>query len=158
MGRVSSADQLNNLRVFLASPGGVEDERRAVYRLVDELNVSIRRHGWQVEVLGWEDRAPARGRAQDNINPDVARQGASSVCPAMKGGSARRTSGIAWRVRGRTWIGKNRTRVDVSLCSTSSAGVRPWVAALTTLIRPRTPLPQDGGSAGGFKGLLAVWW
>lgn len=73
MGRVSSADQLNNLRVFLASPGGVEGERRAVYRLVDELNVSIRRHGWQVEVLGWESRAPATGRAQETINPDVER-------------------------------------------------------------------------------------
>jgi hypothetical protein len=68
-----SAHQLNNVRLFLASPGGVEDERNAVHRLTDELNGALRRHGWQVEVLGWEDRAPARGRAQDNINPDVAR-------------------------------------------------------------------------------------
>jgi len=68
-----SAHQLNNVRLFLASPGGVEDERNAVHRLTDELNVTIRRHGWQVEVLDWEDRAPATGRAQENINADVER-------------------------------------------------------------------------------------
>lgn len=73
MTREPPAHQLNNVRLFLASPGGVEDERNAVHRLTDELNVAIRRHGWQVEVLGWEDRAPATGRAQDSINPDVER-------------------------------------------------------------------------------------
>jgi hypothetical protein len=64
MAREPSAHPLNNVRLFLASPGGVEDERNAVHRLTEELNVPIRRHGWQVEVLGWEDRGPATGRAQ----------------------------------------------------------------------------------------------
>lgn len=64
---------IRNLKLFLASPGGVETERKAVRRLVEELNVPFRRHGWQIEVLGWEDRGPASGRAQAQINPDVDR-------------------------------------------------------------------------------------
>jgi hypothetical protein len=64
---------IRNLRLFLASPGGVETERKAVRRLVEELNAPFRRHGWQIEVLGWEDRGPASGRAQARINPDVDR-------------------------------------------------------------------------------------
>lgn len=64
---------IRNLRLFLASPGGVETERKAVRRLAEELNVPFRRHGWQIEVLGWENRGPASGRAQARINPDVDR-------------------------------------------------------------------------------------
>jgi hypothetical protein len=64
---------IRNLRLFLASPGGVEAERAAVRRVVDEINVPFRRHGWQIEVLGWEDRGPASGRAQAEINQDVDR-------------------------------------------------------------------------------------
>ena len=66
-------DKLNNVRLFLGSPGGVEDERAAVRRVADGLNATLRRHGWQVEVLGWEDRGPASGRAQQDINADVER-------------------------------------------------------------------------------------
>jgi hypothetical protein len=70
----SNGDTLiRNLRLFLASPGGVETERKAVRRLAEELSVPFRRHGWQIEVLGWEDRGPASGRAQARINADVDR-------------------------------------------------------------------------------------
>ncbi len=73
MAHHSDPGQLNNLRLFLASPGGVEDEREAARRVVTELNQALRRHGWQFEVLGWEDRGPASGRAQEDINADVER-------------------------------------------------------------------------------------
>jgi hypothetical protein len=63
----------NTLRIFLASPGGVEVEREAIRRLADEISVPFRRKGWQVEILGWEDRGPASGRAQAEINADVDR-------------------------------------------------------------------------------------
>jgi uncharacterized protein DUF4062 len=59
------------LRVFLASPGGVADERAAVRAVADEVNRVLRRHGWMIEVLGWEDRGPTGGRPQSDINADV---------------------------------------------------------------------------------------
>jgi len=65
--------QLHNLRVFLASPGGLEEERAAVRRLIDEMNVSLRRIDWQVELLGWERMGPTGGRAQAEINQDADR-------------------------------------------------------------------------------------
>lgn len=65
--------RLRNLRLFLASPGGLDDEREALFTLAEELNLSLRRIDWQIEVLGWENRGPAGGRAQADINEDVDR-------------------------------------------------------------------------------------
>lgn len=65
--------RLHNLRLFLASPGGLETERNAVCRLIDEINVSLRRINWQIEVLGWERMGPAGGRAQAEINHEADR-------------------------------------------------------------------------------------
>jgi hypothetical protein len=62
---------LRPIQLFVASPGGVENERAAVREVADELNVPLRRHGWEVIVLGWEERGPASGRAQADINADV---------------------------------------------------------------------------------------
>jgi len=70
---VEDQEQISNVRLFLASPGGVDDERGAVRRVALELSLALRRSGWQVEVLGWEDRGPATGRAQEDINVDVER-------------------------------------------------------------------------------------
>jgi Domain of unknown function (DUF4062) len=62
---------INSLRVFVASPGGLEAERAAVRATADELNLSLRAHGWQVIVVGWEERGPTGGRAQADINADA---------------------------------------------------------------------------------------
>jgi hypothetical protein len=61
----------NSLRLFVASPGGVEDERAGVGSIANELNVALQRHGWQIDVRGWEERGPTGGRAQADINADV---------------------------------------------------------------------------------------
>ena len=63
--------QMNVLRVFLASPSDLEDERRETKKLVDRINSTIREIGWTVELLGWEDRLPGYGRPQAQINEDV---------------------------------------------------------------------------------------
>ena len=63
--------QMNVLRVFLASPSDLVDERKATKEMVDRLNSSIRETGWAVELLGWEDRLPGFGRPQAQINEDV---------------------------------------------------------------------------------------
>ena len=63
--------QMNILRVFLASPSDLQDEREATKEIVDRLNRTIREIGWVVELLGWEDRLPGFGRPQSQINEDV---------------------------------------------------------------------------------------
>ena len=63
--------QMNVLRVFLASPSDLAAERKATKEMVDRLNPTIRAAGWTVELLGWEDRLPGFGRPQAQINDDV---------------------------------------------------------------------------------------
>ena len=60
------------IRVFVASPSGLEDERRAAWEIVEETN---RRNGnhWrlQFQAIGWEDTVGGNRRAQDIINRDL---------------------------------------------------------------------------------------
>ena len=62
---------MNVLRVFLASPTDLAEERKAAKAMVDRLNSTIRQIGWTVELLAWEDRLPGFGRPQAQINEDV---------------------------------------------------------------------------------------
>ena len=66
-------ESIKPIRVFLASPGGVEDERKVTREAAKQLNESLRRQGWRIEIDGWEERGPAGGRAQADINKDVER-------------------------------------------------------------------------------------
>jgi HEAT repeat protein len=60
------------LRVFLASPSDVAEERIAAERVTNRFNRSVgRRLDWQIDLHKWEDRGPAFGRPQSIINPDV---------------------------------------------------------------------------------------
>ena len=68
---MSPTQQMNVLRVFLASPSDLEAEREATKEMVDRLNRTIRVTGWTVELLGWEDHLPAYGRPQAQFNEDV---------------------------------------------------------------------------------------
>lgn len=60
------------IKIFLASPGDLVNERRAAKRIVEEEN---RNHanavGYQVELVGWEDTVAQHGRAQEIINRDL---------------------------------------------------------------------------------------
>lgn len=60
------------IKVFLASPGDLVEERKAAKRVVDEEN---RNHaipqGFQFELVGWEDTVAQHGRAQEVINRDL---------------------------------------------------------------------------------------
>ena len=62
------------LRVFLASPGDLTEERKAIRQVVDEYNESLAGHfGYQIELLGWEDTVAGYGRPQHIINEEVGR-------------------------------------------------------------------------------------
>ncbi len=60
------------VKIFLASPGDLQDERRAAKSVVDELNSNWAGYlGYHVELVGWEDTITAYGRPQDTINRDL---------------------------------------------------------------------------------------
>ena len=60
------------LHTFLASPGDLQDERKAIRDVVDEFNESWADNlGYQIELLGWEDTAARFGRPQHLINQYV---------------------------------------------------------------------------------------
>src|ERR1017187_2473489 len=58
----------NVLTVFLASPSDLSDERKRVSHVVAEVNESIKKWDWSIDLLGWEDTRPGYGRLQARIN------------------------------------------------------------------------------------------
>ena len=59
-------------RVFLASPGGLEEERRVAKRVIDEYNSQLANAlGYHADLVGWEDTLPGIGRPQALINRDL---------------------------------------------------------------------------------------
>ena len=62
------------IRAFLASPGDLQDERKAIRYVVDEFNESWANElGYQVELIGWEETVAGYGRPQHLINQDLDR-------------------------------------------------------------------------------------
>lgn len=60
------------IKVFLASPGDLAEERKAAKGIVDEYNGQLADAlGYQVELVGWEDTLPGVGRPQAIINRDL---------------------------------------------------------------------------------------
>lgn len=61
----------NILTAFIASPGDVNEERKAAREIVERLNDALKSINWQIELLGWEDTLPGAGRPQELINKDL---------------------------------------------------------------------------------------
>src|SRR4051812_8487730 len=59
------------LTIFIGSPGDLLEERTIARKTVDDLNTSLREIGWEIDLRGWEDILPSRGRPQEIINADV---------------------------------------------------------------------------------------
>ncbi len=60
------------IKVFLGSPGDLEDERKAAKAIVDEENSNhANQLGYHIDLVGWEDTVSQRRRAQDAINVDL---------------------------------------------------------------------------------------
>ncbi len=62
---------LRELRVFMASPGDLTDERDALRNLERRLNAMFRGRGVCVSIEGWEEVQPDAGAPQELINPLV---------------------------------------------------------------------------------------
>ena len=68
------ADVRKHVRVFLASPGDLAEERRLAKSAVDEFNnLFSESFGYQVDLVGWEDTVSVFGRPQAIINSDLAK-------------------------------------------------------------------------------------
>ena len=60
------------VKVFLASPGDLQDERRAAKHVVDVFNKQWADNlGVHIELVGWEDTVSRFGRPQESINRDL---------------------------------------------------------------------------------------
>lgn len=60
------------IKVFLGSPGDLEEERKAAKVIVDEENTNHAiQLGYHIDLVGWEDTVSQRRRAQDAINVDL---------------------------------------------------------------------------------------
>lgn len=67
-----TATTLRIIKVFIASPGGLNDERQSTKRIVDEINQSHSEYwGCQIKLVGWEETLPGYRRAQALINQDL---------------------------------------------------------------------------------------
>lgn len=67
-------DTKRHVRVFLASPGDLAEERKLAKTAVDQFNSLFADHyGYQVDLIGWEDTVSMHGRPQEIINKDLAR-------------------------------------------------------------------------------------
>jgi hypothetical protein len=68
------SDSRKVVKAFLASPGDLQEERRAAKRVVDAFNSNWADFlGYQVELVGWEDTTSGFGRPQEIINRDLER-------------------------------------------------------------------------------------
>lgn len=60
------------IKVFLASPGDLAEERKVAKVIIDDFNSQLADAlGYQVELVGWEDTLPGVGRPQAIINRDL---------------------------------------------------------------------------------------
>lgn len=62
---------VSEFRVFIASPGDLEEERAELRTLERTLNVNFASAGIRVRFVGWEEIPPGYGRPQAQINPLV---------------------------------------------------------------------------------------
>jgi hypothetical protein len=63
---------LKIVKVFIGSPGGLDDERHLARRIVEEINQSHSENwGCQIKLVGWELTLPGYSRAQSLINEEL---------------------------------------------------------------------------------------
>lgn len=68
------AESRKIIKVFLASPGDVIEERKLAKLVVEEVNQLLaEEYGYQLELYGWEDTTAAIGRPQAIINTELER-------------------------------------------------------------------------------------
>lgn len=68
------AENRKIIKVFLGSPGDLVEERQAAKSVVEELNsIFAESHGYQIDLIGWENTVSNYGRPQEVINRELNR-------------------------------------------------------------------------------------
>lgn len=67
------AENIKNIRIFLSSPSDVGNERNAVFKIAEELNIGMSNAiKKRLEIVGWEDvNASTSDYAQNVINEQI---------------------------------------------------------------------------------------
>jgi formylglycine-generating enzyme required for sulfatase activity len=66
------ASEVRHLKVFVASPGDVAEERRRLPAVIERVNKRVRRLGYALDLWRWEaDALPGIGDVQALINPEL---------------------------------------------------------------------------------------
>ena len=67
-----AAMDIKLIRAFIASPSGLEDERRAAFAAASEINKSVAMPmGGRLELIGWEETLSGNDRPQALINAEM---------------------------------------------------------------------------------------
>lgn len=67
-------EHMKLIRIFIGSPGGLSDERKAARDIFEEVNLAHgERWGLHFKIVAWEDTVPGYQRAQSKINEDLDR-------------------------------------------------------------------------------------
>jgi hypothetical protein len=65
-------EQVKILKIFIGSPGDLQEERREAYNVIDRINKHLGKNvGIYIDLRGWEDTLPGTSRPQENINEDL---------------------------------------------------------------------------------------
>jgi tetratricopeptide (TPR) repeat protein len=65
-------ETLKVIRIFIASPGDLAEERKRIIEIFEEVNRrTAKPKGFLLEPVGWEDTLPGIGRPQEIINADL---------------------------------------------------------------------------------------
>ena len=68
----NNSEYLRRIRVFIASPDDVPNERETFRKIIERVNrVKALSNGIYLEAVGWEDTLPGKGRPQEKINKDI---------------------------------------------------------------------------------------
>lgn len=64
--------EIKQVRVFVASPSGLDEERQAIRGAAEEVNEMLANEiGYRIEIFGWEDTISGAGRPQSIINDEM---------------------------------------------------------------------------------------
>jgi hypothetical protein len=65
-------EKMKFIRIFIGSPGGLDEERKAARAVFEEINLSHgEKWGLHFKIVAWEDTIPGYQRAQSKINEDL---------------------------------------------------------------------------------------
>jgi Domain of unknown function (DUF4062) len=65
------SDQVTEIKVFVASPGDVSQERKHLHEVLEEINTSLGPRKLRLKYVGWEQVYPGMGRPQEVINEQI---------------------------------------------------------------------------------------